>query len=118
MRTVLPPCPKNLKDLAKSCYPDYKGREFRVSFVDKLMIHDTNWSGGTRRYYTGVSFVNGRKAELNVPAPWLNTVEGREVVIAEGCGVITRCFFCGVDTGITIYLPKAAALETLGYTAG
>ena len=83
-------------------FPEYKGRKFAVEFTPTVTFYDTNWGGGSRNVYTAVSS-DGRTATLSVPAPWINTVEGKTIEMPVDVLIVKHSFFCGKDMGITIY---------------
>lgn len=99
--------------LVKGLFPDYNGRKFQIEPCETVTFYDTNWSGGTRSYSAFLK-ADGSSSELNVPAPWVNQVEGQTVQMRPDILVVKRSYFCGSDMGITIYthpsnMPKLLA---------
>ena len=81
----------------------YRGRKVKVNFTEKVWLHDTNWSGGTRNWYYFFNMENSKGKTLVVPAPWLNGIEGEAVDLPAEIIVIERSHFCGKDLGLTIH---------------
>ena len=99
-----------VKDILAATFPEYQGRKFRVEFAPTVSFYDTNWGGGSRNVYVAVGS-DGRTVRLNVPAPWVNTVEGTTMEMPQNILIVKHTIFCGKDLGITIYaspvhLPK------------
>jgi len=99
-----------VRDILALTYPEYRGRKYAIEFVPTLMIYNTNWAGGSRNTYTAIRY-DGRCSRLGVPAPWVNTVEGKTIELTPEIMIVKHCIFCGRDLGITIYahpshLPK------------
>lgn len=99
-----------VKDILAATFPGYKGRTFKVEFAPTVTFHDTNWGGGSRNKYIAVKS-DGRTAMLHVPAPWVNTIEGKTIDLPKDVLMVKHTVFCGKDLGITIYaspvhLPK------------
>ena len=91
-------------------YPDYKGRKITVEFSDTVSFYDTNWGGGSKNYYTALGLTeNGELVarQYIAPAPWNNTVEGTTVALPTNALIVERSFFCGKETGLTIYVNPA-----------
>ena len=101
---------KQAENIIKATFPEYRGRKIKVEFRPEVTFYDTNWGGGSRNQYAAVK-ADGTKARLNVPAPWLNVVEGATVPLPADVLIVEHSIFCGKDCGLTIYanpvnLPK------------
>ena len=90
--------------VAGKAFPNYSGRKFKVSLAGVFTAYDTNWGGGTRNQYVAVPLFDGRPSVLDVPAPWLNQVEGKTVTIPQGFAVVEHSIFQGHDMGLTIHV--------------
>lgn len=95
---------KAVREILKATFPDYKGRKFFLDDSGKVTFYDTNWGGGTRNYYTAVRIEDGKVQSLADFAPWANPVEGKTVEIPEGFMIVQRSYFCGVESGVTLYV--------------
>lgn len=93
---------KQAAEIIKATFPNYTGKKIRVEFTSKVTFYDTNWSGGTRNVYAAVK-ADGRTARVNVPAPWINAIEGKTFDLPADILVVEHSFFCGKDAGLTIY---------------
>ena len=91
-----------VRDIIDATFPEYRGRKIRVVFEDTMCFWDTNWGGGTRNVYKSLAS-DGRTASLNVPAPWVNVIEGQSTFIPRDALVVEHSIFCGKDAGITIH---------------
>ena len=91
-----------VKPILEKTFPDYKGRKYSIEFVPTVTFYDTNWGGGTRNVYRFVRS-DGAVGCMNIPAPWINVIEGRTVDIPVDVLVVKHAVFCGQDLGITIY---------------
>lgn len=96
--------------IVKATFPEYHGRSVKIEFAERVTFYDTNWSGGSCNKYAAVAS-DGKTARLNVPAPWVNPIEGQTFDMPEDALLIEHSYFCGKDCGITIYahpchLPK------------
>jgi hypothetical protein len=93
---------KQARPIVKLTFPEYHGRKFTLEFTDHITFYDTNWSGGTKNVYAFLRS-DGAVRGLTVPAPWVNPVEGLTVEIPKDILVVVHQYFCGMDTGITVY---------------
>ena len=91
-----------VKDIVDASFPDYRGRKISVVFADTITFWDTNWHGGTRNVYKAVAS-DGRVAKLDVPAPWVNVIEGQSSWVPRDAVVVEHSIFCGKDLGLTIH---------------
>lgn len=101
---------KQASTIIDATFPEYNGRKVRIEFTHFVTFSDTNWGGGSRNSYSAVRS-NGVVANLKVPAPWINPVEGMVIELPADVLVVEHSIFCGKDCGITIYanpvhLPK------------
>lgn len=94
---------KQVKALAKLCFPAYKGRKFSSSERATYAMEDY-WDGGSRKYAMAVDL-----ATLKVSAPCraarnpMNGLAHAEIAILAGVAIVEHVFFCGKDCGIRVY---------------
>jgi len=95
---------KQAKPILDATFPAYRGRKIKVKFTETVNVNDTNWSGGTRNQYQAIG-ADGLVVDLtaNVPAPWVNPIEGTKIELTENFLIVEHSHFCGKDCGITIY---------------
>ena len=106
---------KQVEKIIDLTYPDYKGRKICIEFTDKVDFYDTNWSGGTRNYYTALGLDENMELlarQFTPRAPWNNVVEGKTVSLPINALIVMRTFFCGKDIGITIYVNPIMEIGT------
>ena len=101
---------KQAEKILRATFPTYSGRKISLEFAQKVWFYDTNWGGGTRNQYAGIK-ADGTVAKLNVPAPWINPIEGTSWELPADVLIVEHSIFCGQDMGIRIYahpsnLPK------------
>lgn len=101
---------KQAKPFLQAIKSDYRGRKFIIELTDKVIIHNTNWSGGTRNQYTALKFDTGEHETFWAPAPWVNPVEGKTLQIPAGIIIMCRVHFCGEDLGYRIYAHPSMAM--------
>ena len=113
---MTPQVPDYIKKIAKTAYPDYKGRKIRYR-TDKQTIdtsYNANWSEGSRTEYKFVRTDNG--AVLDNPnknlAPWQHTYDQKEIAtLIPGLACVTHSIFMGKDTGLTVYIYNGPEIE-------
>jgi len=96
--------------ITRAAFPSWRGRKARVRPVESMTLHDLNWSGGTRSQYVAIELATLRRAageHMNMPAPWANPFEGKQIALAPGLAIVEHCIFCGKDLGCTIYVHPA-----------
>jgi len=92
-----------IKPLLEATFPNYTGRTFKVEFTDRITFYDTNWGGGSCNQYSVIAMKSGKTKEVCVPAPWVNTIEGKTIDLPENLVVACHTIFCGKDCGVTFY---------------
>ena len=95
---------KDVKDIIKATFPDYRKRNVFISTGD-VTLHDLNWSGGTRSEYRACS-LDGKsidsKYNMSTPAPWNNQFEGLKIDVPENVAIVAGGYFCGKTRTLTI----------------
>ena len=97
--------------IVRRVFPDYKGRKFRLEITGRVHMYNTNWGGGSRNYYGAVRADGVSRAWLNMPAPWRNPVEGESFELRPDVVVVEHSYFCGRDSGITLYVHPQAGVS-------
>ena len=101
MNTRVKVTKKQVAALVNASFPQYRGRTFFVEFTESVTFYNTNWGGGSRNQYHGLS--NHGQARLHVDAPWNNPIEGKRVDLPQDVVIVCRSVFCGKEAGLTIY---------------
>lgn len=107
MQTPIRAQRKDVAKLIDATFPEYRGRTFKVEARRSVMLHDLNWSGGSRSQYRACSLDGqfaGSADKHNATAPWENKAEGQSVEIPRGACLVRHSIFCGKDTGLTFYI--------------
>jgi hypothetical protein len=94
---------KEARKILNATFPDYRGRSISLEFRERVQFYNTNWEGGSRNYYSAVN-VNGVVKHLPDFAPWDNPVEGNSFDLPVDVAVVMRTYFCGKDSGVTIFM--------------
>ena len=62
---------KQAAPVVNRTFPEYGGRKFKIEFVEKITVYDTNWDGGTCNKYAAIN-ADGSASHFIAPAPWKN----------------------------------------------
>jgi hypothetical protein len=100
-----------LKQIAKACYPEYKGRKFHYCEQREYQMTDY-WSEGSRNYAIAYEVSTGKSG---LPSDMVhNPMNGgahARFEIPHGVVIVEHSIFCGKDCGITIYAACREGLE-------
>lgn len=101
-----------IKKLAKTAYPDYKGRRFFL--VERETYQLSNfWDEGSRYYCVAVNLSTGEMSEPSHDSTVPYNQKAHSVItIPPGFGILQRAIVRGNDRGITLYVPPSNRLET------
>lgn len=94
---------RRVKAILRATFPNYRGRKVRVALFDRPLYLDLSWSGGTRDSVALIDFTNGRIGHLRCPSPWARGAYD-PVDCPPGALLVVHSIFCGVDSGVTIYV--------------
>ena len=104
--------------IVKRVFPNYTGRKFRLEITDRVCMYNTNWEGGSRNQYGAVRADGVSRSWLNMPAPWRNPIEGESFELRPDVVVVRHTYFCGHDSGITLYVhPQAGVIDAATLSA-
>lgn len=105
--------PKEIKNLVKLAFPDYRGRKIRVSADTAPTRLDSYWDGGSRDYWV---FVRLHDMEiLSAPSnnPVYEAMRPRIMsFLPRGFALIRRSIFCGQEVGVTVWFGNVELLES------
>lgn len=93
----------DIKPIVMATFPDYKGRTFRVEPTTAVVLHNLNWSGGTRYFYKALCLTSGKTGKLMPVAPWDEKREGATLELPTNVVTVVHQYFCGKDLGIVVY---------------
>ena len=104
---------KEIKEVVKKCFPEYRGRKYRMeNYIPKEL--NSYWDGGTKDsycfYHLGTKEVvlvgtNHPCFELDKPNQVDPTTFPPDVIIVK------HTIFCGKDIGITIYFKTLEQMQ-------
>lgn len=101
-----------IKKIISATFPDFGGRKVTVVEKASVILHNLNWSGGTRSQYRSCTVDGsplGGADKFNQQAPWANQAEGVELPIPAGACLVEHWRSCGTSQGLTIYVRPASA---------
>ena len=93
-----------LKTILALTYPEYRGRKYNVQYVRAVTLWDRDWSGGTHSDYAVLRDVSNGIERAGVPAFRPSDASTPTIDLPVGYVVVKHAYFCGHDTGITIYV--------------
>lgn len=95
---------KAIISLAKSAFPDYRGRRFYTVVQQYPIDVRSYWDGGSRDYFALLRIVDKAVHMFPAQSAFDKPVEGLEhVTVPEGWVIVRRSIFCGKETGLTVY---------------
>ncbi|MFH1918709.1 MAG: hypothetical protein ABIP48_02310 [Planctomycetota bacterium] len=112
---------QDVPEVFRLAFPSYRGRQYRVTAAESVMLDANYWSGGTKYTYRGVDLLTGKVLPPDCDEygnPFVRP-EVPTVAIEPGRAIVCHKVFCGKDLGLTIYvhpdnlaklLPKPAEL--------
>lgn len=99
-----------VRELVTSTFPEYKGRKIVIAAQKHpLPVRDFG-GGGTFSKWAFVNLADMEVVQSPVFSPFNDSPKARafeEVMLPEGILAVEHAFFCGKDTGITIYANPA-----------
>jgi hypothetical protein len=106
-----------IRDIAARTFPDYTGRQFKLSVVPEggTINCASYWDGGSRDYFVFIR-LDTLQATPAVPpqSAFDRPVRGLDrVILPEGVACVEHSIFCGKDMGLTIHVPAANAAPLL-----
>lgn len=106
------------KPFAGIAFPGYKGRKFEALYTNSVIIHNTNWDGGSLNEYVALEIsADAKSKKFAAPAPWENFAEGKDVPLPQGKMIVRHTRSCGADLGLTFYINPADAPKLIGKAA-
>lgn len=98
---------KTLKAIVLACYPEWAGRKlFVCAATDYDMAN--YWDGGSRDYAMAFNLTTKIASEpAYATTNPMNRVAHKTVQIPEGVVIVEHSYFCGKDSGVTIYVNPA-----------
>lgn len=108
---------KQAQPIIDRAFPSYSGRKIRVCITEAVVLHDLNWSGGTKNTYVAMRTDDLAVVDLGAMGdihPAFNGWEGMRIPLRTGFCLIQHSHFCGKDCGLTIYVHSGCRFPALG----
>ena len=92
-----------IKGIIAACFPDYKGKKVTISTdVPKRIF--SYWDEGSRTYYAFFSLENGKTFNVESNHPMFEAGKPNTLdKLPERVLLVAHSYYCGKDSGITIY---------------
>ena len=102
-----------VKKIKNACFPDYKGRKFRVStHIPKTL--DSYWDGGSKEEYAFFDVANGKVLHVSTNHPMFEADNPRNLSqLPLGVILVNHTYFCGHDLGLTFYVNEDDLMKQL-----
>jgi len=96
---------KEVKKIAKIAFPDYNGRKFKVEVTTNPIDVRSYCEGGSRDHYVFVRLDTFETFEMGQQSAYDPIISGADSVqLIPGLICVEHSYFCGKDSGITIYV--------------
>lgn len=98
--------PKEIKEIIRIAYPDYKGRKVWIGTIEHPpMFLDSYWDEGSRNSYIFLHLRTHEIIKVHSNHPYFEPNQPRKLnKLPEDVLLIERSIFRGVDAGIHIYV--------------
>ena len=115
MEKLIGKIPQEIKEIVKACYPDYKGRKYKLGTFEHPMNLDSYWDGGTRYYYAFYDLQTKKVLEVHSNHPFFEAGKPRRLTrLPADTLLVEHCIFCGKDAGVRIYANPENLLKLVG----
>jgi len=92
-----------IREIIRKTFPDYRGNKISIS-TDIPSRLDSYWDGGSRDYYAFCSLDEKKVLPVSSNHPLYEAKNPRVLKrLPERLILVRRSFFCGKDSGITIF---------------
>jgi hypothetical protein len=95
----------DVKKVALTAYPNYKGRKFSIKVTNNPIDVRSYWDGGSRNYYTFLRLDNMQIWQVPQQSMYDMKISGaNKVQLVPGMICVEHTYFCGKDLGIIIHV--------------
>ena len=110
----LDPTPE-IKNLARQCFPRYRGRSFTINNSGHSVNISSYWSGGSRSYFAMLELGTGKRLDIaqNGTVHDGGSIAPEGVKVTAGYVLAEHVIFCGKDLGITFHVDPNTATAFL-----
>jgi hypothetical protein len=94
-----------IRHIVETCYPEYKGRKFRISTNYPTHLR-SYWDEGSRTWYCFYQLSTGKHYDVEENHPYFGADKPYKLaggILPKGIVIVAHSIFCGKDSGITIY---------------
>ncbi|MCP4262798.1 MAG: hypothetical protein GY774_35615 [Planctomycetes bacterium] len=94
---------ETMRQIVSATFPDYNGKKFHLSTCIPSRL-DSYWSGGSRDYFAFYHLDEHKSFSVHSNHPAFESGQPRNLEsLPERILLVMRSYFCGKDSGITIY---------------
>jgi hypothetical protein len=98
-----------VKRVLAVAFPEYRGRKVKARLWTRPQRLQNYWDGGTRSFYVAIRIEDGAVCPFETSNPFERSTH-EDVDLPAGVLLVEHSYFCGRDSGITIW----ARAEALG----
>jgi hypothetical protein len=95
-----------VKQVVQDCFPDYKGRKFRISNYIPSSL-DSYWNEGSRNYFVFYQPSTRKAFQVHSNHPFYEANQPRQLneqSLPEDVILVERSIFYGKEIGITLHI--------------
>jgi len=94
---------QTIKDIVGACYPNYRGKSFKLSTSIPSRL-ESYWDEGSRTYYCFYHLDQKKSFSIGSNHPLFEASKPRDLdKLPDRVVIVAHSISCGKDTGITIY---------------
>lgn len=107
---------EDIKLIARTAFPDYKGKMFQLKVATGPLNMRSYWDGGSRDYWMLLNTATGVAQEMPAQHPFFDKqiLGSDKVELVENVVAVQHCIFCGKDLGLTVYIHPSNATKMIG----
>ena len=104
---------KTVEKIINATFPDYKGRQIKISTNIPLQL-DSYWGNGSKKAYAFYELATGKVLLVEENHPHFETDKPHMLgKLPEGVVLVNHDIFCGEDRGITIFAEESSLVPLL-----
>jgi len=104
-----------IKNLARQCFPRYRGRSFTINNSGRSVNINSYWDGGSRSKFVMLDLATGKRLDIaqNGTVHDGGPIAPDGVKVPAGYVLAEHVIFCGKDLGITFHVDPNTATAFL-----
>ena len=92
--------------LVRLCYPEYRGRKYRLRpLQNPFTFSAAMWIGGSKSYYVVIDMVTRLTSSPDLAQIAWDSGNNLTVTIPPSCAVVEHVLSCGRDRGVCVHVP-------------